>query len=47
MGTLYLWVEDRLLCPLEDKVECPRILLKGIIARKPVFIGIAGFFIFE
>ena len=25
MGTLYLWVEDKLLCPLEDKVECPGI----------------------
>ena len=25
MGTLYLWVEDKLLCPLVDKVCCSGI----------------------
>ena len=39
MGTLYLWVEDKLLCPLEDKERCPMI---GLKCRKPVFMRVSG-----
>ncbi len=33
MGTLYLWVEDKLLCPLEDKVCCPGIIISERIFK--------------
>lgn len=48
MGTLYLWVEDKLLCPLEDKVCCPMIPGKRYHGLQIlVFIGFAGFLNFS
>jgi len=38
MGTLYLWVEDKLLCPWEDKVMCLMIRGNPLKQRVPIFV---------